>query len=87
MRLCHTEQLKAEIPGSEQWKSYLASIHFRFHDAAKLEIERDDKLLSLNLKGVYMPDLDEFNRTIPFVELEEEIYYIDLNKRCHAFCF
>jgi Peptidase family S41 len=74
------EQLKAEIPGSEQWKSYLASKHFRFDDAAKLEIERDDKLLSLTVKGVYMPDLDEFNRTIPFVELEEGIYYIDLTK-------
>jgi C-terminal processing protease CtpA/Prc len=74
------EQLKAEIPGSEQWKSYLASKHFRFDDAAKLEIERDDKLLSLTVKGVYMPDLDEFKRTIPFVELEDGIYYIDLTK-------
>lgn len=74
------EQLKAEIPGSEQWKSYLASKHFRFDDAAKLEIGRDDKLLSLTVKGVFMPDLDEFNRTIPFEELEDGIYYIDLTK-------
>ncbi|WP_172369871.1 S41 family peptidase [Sporosarcina jiandibaonis] len=74
------EQLKAEIPGSEQWKSYLASKHFRFHDAAILEIERNDKLLSLSMKGVYGPDLDEFNRTISFVELEDGIYYIDLTK-------
>ncbi len=74
------EQLKAEIPGSEQWKSYVALKHFRFHDTANLEIERDDKLLSLSVKGVYTPDLDEFNRTKPFVELEEGIYYIDLTK-------
>ena len=36
--------------------------------------------LSLSVKGMNVPELDEFNRSKPFVELEEEIYYIDLTK-------
>ena len=74
------EQLKSEIPGSEQWKTYVASNYFRFDDTASLEIVRDGKSLSLSVKGMSMPDLDEFNRSKPFVELEDEIYYIDLTK-------
>ena len=74
------EQIKSEIPGSEQWKSYAASNYFRYDDAASLEIERDGKSLSLSVKGMNTQDLDEFNRSKPIVELEEGIYYIDLTK-------
>ena len=75
-----SNNLKPKFQDLEQWKSYVASKHFRFHDVANLEIERDGKLLSLSMKGVYYTDLDEFNRSKPFVELEEEIYYVDLTK-------
>ena len=73
------EQIKSEVAGSPQWKSFVASERISAADSVELEITRDNKIIDVSVKGFQYLLLDKFNRTEPFKELDDGIYYFDSN--------
>lgn len=72
------EKLKTEIPGSPQYKEYLATKYFRYGDSAQLTLKRGDEILEHHVKAEQFSNLDEFNRKESFIELEDDIFYFDM---------
>ncbi|WP_043933834.1 S41 family peptidase [Bacillus sp. EB01] len=73
-------RLKGKIPGTPQYKEYLAAKYFRYDDSAIIKFQRDEEIKTVSAIGKPGSVLDEFNRKESFIEIDDNIYYFDLTR-------